>query len=179
MEKNESTRVRIKKATESDIPLILEFIKKLAVYEKMEDEVEATEELLHRYIFGKERLTEVVIAYEIDPGIKEEIPVGFALYFHNFSTFLARPGLYLEDLFVLEEYRGRGYGKALLAHLAGIAVERECGRFEWSVLNWNKPAIDFYKSLGAQPLDGWTVYRLTGDKLKKAAKSSVYTKTED
>ena len=156
-------KFHIEKATESDVPLILEFINKLAVYEKMEDEVEATEELLHRYIFGDDKLTEVVLAYE------GETPVGFALYFHNFSTFLARPGLYLEDLFVLEAYRGRGYGKALLAHLAGIAVERDCGRFEWSVLNWNKPAIDFYESLGARPMDGWTVYRLTGEKLKEAA----------
>lgn len=173
MEKGESTRVYIEKATESDIPLILEFIKKLAVYEKMEDKVEATEELLHRYIFGEESLMEVVIAYEVEQGMKKEkgVPVGFALYFHNFSTFLARPGLYLEDLFVLEEYRGKGYGKALLTHLAGIAVERGCGRFEWSVLNWNKPAIDFYKSLGAQPMDGWTIYRLTGDALEEAASS--------
>ena len=145
-------------ATERDCGLILEFIKGLAEYEKMLDQVVATEEILHEWLFEKKK-AEVVFALE---NGKE---VGFALFFHNFSTFLGRAGIYLEDLFVFPEYRGKGYGKALLQRLAAIAVERGCGRLEWSCLDWNKPSIDFYLSLGATPMDGWTVYRLTGEAL--------------
>ena len=148
----------IRFATEKDAGLILDFIKKLAEYEKMLDEVVATEELLKEWIFEKKK-AEVIFALD---GGKE---VGFALFFHNFSTFLGRAGIYLEDLFVLPEYRGRGYGKGLLKVLAGITVERGCGRFEWQCLDWNKPSIDFYISLGAVPMEDWTLYRLTGDTL--------------
>ena len=146
-------------ATEKDAGKILFFIRQLAEYEKMSDEVIATEELLKEWIFEKGK-AEVIFALE---GEKE---VGFALFFHNFSTFLGRAGIYLEDLFVLPEYRGRGFGKGLLRELAKIAVERGCGRLEWSCLDWNKPSIDFYLSLGAVPMDEWTVYRVSGEKLK-------------
>ena len=149
-------------AEEKDCGLILEFIKALAEYEKMSEQVVATEEILKEQLFEKKQ-AEVIFALE---NGKE---VGFALFFHNFSTFLGRSGLYLEDLFVRPEYRGRGHGKALLKKLAGIAVERGYGRFEWSCLDWNKPSIDFYKSLGAVPMDEWTVYRVTGDGLTKLA----------
>ncbi len=149
-------------AEEKDVSLILYFIKQLAEYEKMLDEVVATEELLHEWIFEKKK-AEVIFAMEDD---KE---VGFALFFHNFSTFLGRAGIYLEDLYVKPEYRGKGYGKALLKKLAQIALERKCGRLEWWCLDWNKPSIDFYLSLGAKPMDEWTVYRLTGDTLNKLA----------
>ena len=149
-------------AEEKDAALILEFIKDLAEYENMQDEVVATEELLTEWIFQKEK-AEVIFALE---NGKE---VGFALFFHNFSTFLGRAGIYLEDLYVKSEYRGKGYGKGLLKKLAKIAVERGCGRLDWSCLDWNKPSIDFYLSLGAEPLDEWTVYRATGDTLKKLA----------
>ena len=150
-------------AEEKDAGLILHFIKGLAEYEKMSDDVIATEELLKEWIFEKKK-AEVIFALE---GEKE---VGFALFFHNFSTFLGRAGIYLEDLFVDPEYRGKGYGKGLLKQLARIAVERGCGRLEWSCLDWNKPSIDFYLSLKAVPMDEWTVYRLTGDSLKQMAK---------
>lgn len=150
-------------ANENDVSIILEFIKELAEYEKLSHEVVATEEILRHWIF-EEKKAEVIFALE---GEKE---VGFALFFHNFSTFLGRAGLYLEDLFVKPEYRGRGYGKGLLKTLARIALERGCGRFEWSCLDWNTPSIDFYKSMGAQPMEGWTVYRLTGDTLENMAK---------
>lgn len=150
-------------AEEKDVGLILHFIKGLAEYEKMSDDVIATEELLKEWIFEKKK-AEVIFALE---GEKE---VGFALFFHNFSTFLGRAGIYLEDLFVDPEYRGNGYGKGLLKQLARIAVERGCGRLEWSCLDWNKPSIDFYLSLKAVPMDEWTVYRLTGDSLKQMAK---------
>ena len=150
-------------AEEKDTALILHFIKGLAEYEKMSDDVIATEELLKEWIFEKKK-AEVIFALE---GEKE---VGFALFFHNFSTFLGRAGIYLEDLFVDPEYRGKGYGKGLLKQLARIAVERGCGRLEWSCLDWNKPSIDFYLSLKAVPMDEWTVYRLTGDSLKQMAK---------
>lgn len=147
-------------ATEKDAGKILFFIRQLAEYEKMSDEVVATEELLKEWVFEKGK-AEVIFALE---GEKE---VGFALFFHNFSTFLGRAGIYLEDLFVLPEYRGRGFGKGLLRELARIAVERGCGRLEWSCLDWNKPSIDFYLSLGAVPMDEWTVYRVSGgEKLK-------------
>ena len=145
-------------ATEQDTAIILEFIKALAEYEEMSDQVVANETLLREWIFEKKK-AEVIFATE---NGKE---VGFALFFHNFSTFLGRAGIYLEDLFVLPEYRGKGYGKGLIRELARITVERGCGRLEWCCLDWNKPSIEFYLSLGAVPMDEWTVYRLTGDKL--------------
>lgn len=153
----------IRFATEKDAELILDFIKGLAEYEKMENEVVATSELLKEWIFEKKK-AEVIFA--LDNG-KE---VGFALFFHNFSTFLGRSGIYLEDLFVIPEYRGKGHGKALLKELAKITVERGCGRLEWCCLDWNKPSIDFYLSLGAKPLDDWTIYRMTGQELENFAK---------
>ncbi len=149
-------------AEEQDTALILEFIQGLAAYEKMSDEVVATEELLREWIFEKQR-AEVIFAMEGDQT------VGFALFFHNFSTFLGRAGIYLEDLFVLPEHRGKGYGKAILQKLAAIAVERGCGRLEWSCLDWNQPSIDFYLSLGAKQMEEWTVYRVTGDTLEQLA----------
>ena len=157
------TPFTITNATRADVPTILGFIRQLAAYEHLENEVVATEALLEEWLFDKEK-AEVLIGREGD------IPVGFALYFHNFSTFLGRAGIYLEDLFVLKEYRGRGYGKALLRRLAQITVERECGRLEWCCLDWNQPSIDFYRSLGAVPMSDWTIYRLTGDTLKQMAK---------
>lgn len=156
--------LHIRVATEADVPLILDFIRRLAVYERLADRVVATEEALRRTLFGNPRFAEVLI------GEADGEPVGFALFFHNYSTFLARPGVYLEDLFVRDEARGRGYGKALLARLAQIAVERGCGRLEWAVLDWNDPAIGFYKSLGAIPQDDWTTFRLTGDALESLAR---------
>lgn len=149
-------------AQPEDAALILRFVRALAEYEKLSDEVVATEELLREWIFEKGK-AEVLFA------VADGEEVGFALFFHNFSTFLGRAGIYLEDLFVLPEQRGHGYGKSLLKHLAAIAVERGCGRLEWSCLDWNKPSIAFYKSMGATPMDGWTVYRLTGETLKRAA----------
>lgn len=148
----------IRFAAREDIPTILEFIRALAAYEKMEDQVIADETLLETWIFEK-RKAEVLLAFEGDT------PVGFALFFHNFSTWLGRAGIYLEDLFVLPEYRGRGYGKLLLKRLARIAVQRGCGRLEWACLDWNEPSIAFYKSVGAMALDEWTTYRVTGDAL--------------
>ncbi|WP_426350056.1 GNAT family N-acetyltransferase [Alloiococcus sp. CFN-8] len=153
------TNLQFRYATEGDTEKILYFIKELAAYEKMSEEVVATEELLGEWIFEKKK-AEVIFALE---NGKE---IGFALFFHNFSTFLGRAGIYLEDLFILPEYRGKGYGKATLKQLAKIAVERGCGRLEWWCLNWNKPSIDFYLSLGAEPMEDWTVYRITGDTLK-------------
>ena len=150
----------IRFATENDCALILHFIRDLAEYEKMADQVVASEELLREWIFEKQK-AEVLFVCE------EGKELGFALFFHNFSTFLGRAGIYLEDLIVLPDYRGKGYGKALLKKLAQIAVERGCGRLEWSCLDWNSPSIDFYRSLGAIPMDGWTTYRLTGETLKK------------
>ena len=155
-------RTEFRFATEKDTALILSFIKALAEYEKMSDQVVANEDLLREWIFEKEK-AEVIFALE---NGKE---VGFALFFHNFSTFLGRAGIYLEDLFVMPEYRGRGHGKGLIRELARITVERGCGRLEWCCLDWNKPSIDFYLSLGACPLDEWTTYRLTGDRLKSFA----------
>jgi len=157
--------LRIERATERDVPLILGLIKALAEYERMSDEVIATEDGLRRTLFGPHPAAEVVVGYAGDE------PAGFALFFHNYSTFLGKPGLYLEDLFVVPTFRGRGYGKALLVHLAKLAVERDCGRFEWSVLDWNEPAIGFYKKLGATPMDGWTIFRVTGDTLRELAAS--------
>ena len=147
-------------ATPEDVDLILDFIKALADYEHMSDQVVATPELLKEWIFDKKK-AEVIFAME------GENEIGFALFFHNFSTFLGRAGIYLEDLFVLPEYRGKGYGKGLLTKLAEIAVSRGCGRLEWWCLDWNKPSIDFYKSMGAEPMSDWTVYRITGDTLKE------------
>lgn len=149
-------------AQREDVPLILQFIKALAEYEKMSDEVVADEATLEEWIFDKGK-AEVLLA---SAGGRE---VGFALFFHNFSTFLGRAGIYLEDLFVLPEARGRGYGKAILKRLAAIAVERGCGRLEWSCLDWNQPSIDFYLSLGARQMSDWTGYRMTGDVLTKFA----------
>ena len=150
-------------ATEQDSALILDFIKQLAEYEKMSKQVVATEELLKEWIFKKKR-AEVIFAME------KGREIGFALFFHNFSTFLGRAGIYLEDLFVIPEYRGRGHGKALIRELARITVERGCGRLEWCCLDWNKPSIDFYLSLNAEPMDDWTIYRLAGDNLRNFAK---------
>lgn len=157
--------LRIVPATRNDIPLILALIRELAEYERLSHEVDATEDLLSETLFGKRPYAEVILAYY------DGQPVGYALFFHSYSTFLGRPGLYLEDLFVRPALRGKGIGKALLATLAGIAVKRKCGRLEWAVLNWNEPAIGFYKSLGAKPMDTWTVYRLTGDSLEQLAGS--------
>lgn len=158
---NSSFEIRF--ANDKDTEIILDFIQKLAEYENMSDDVVATPELLKEWIFEKEK-AEVIFA------VCDGKEVGFALFFHNFSTFLGRSGIYLEDLFVLPEYRGNGYGKALLKKLAEITVERGCGRLEWCCLDWNKPSIDFYLSLGAVPLDDWTIYRMTGDTLTEFAK---------
>lgn len=153
---------QIRKATEQDVPTIIHLITQLAVYEKLESEVVATEETLKQTIFEK-GYAEVLIAEE------DSQPVGFALYFYNYSTFLAKPGIYLEDLFVEPDYRGKGYGKKLLAELARIAKERNCGRMEWSVLKWNTPSIEFYQSLGARPQAEWDVYRLTAPDIERLA----------
>ena len=149
-------------AERKDTPLILQFIRELADYEKMLDEVVADEATLETWIFDKQK-AEVIFAVE------NGSEVGFALYFHNFSTFLGRAGIYLEDLYVKPECRGKGYGKAILKKLAAIAVERGCGRLEWWCLDWNKPSIDFYLSLGAEQMSDWTVYRIAGDTLKQLA----------
>ena len=149
-------------AQREDIPLILQFIRELADYEKMLDEVVADEKTLEEWLFQRKK-AEVIFA------VVEGEEVGFALFFHNFSTFLGRAGLYLEDLYVKPEHRGKGYGKAILQKLAAIAVERKCGRLEWWCLDWNKPSIEFYRSLGAEPMSDWTVYRIAGDTLAKLA----------
>lgn len=149
-------------AQRKDVNLILQFIRELADYEHMLDEVVATPELLEEWIFDKEK-AEVIFLLE------EDREVGFALFFHNFSTFLGRSGIYLEDLYVKPECRGKGYGKALLTQLAKIAVERKCGRLEWWCLDWNKPSIDFYLSMGAEPMEDWTVYRISGNTLEELA----------
>ena len=154
---------QIRFAERKDVSLILGFVKELADYEKMLDEVVATEEIMEEWIFDKQK-AEVII------GEEDGKPIGFALFFHNFSTFLGRAGIYLEDLYVKPEYRGRGYGKALLQKLAQIAVERGCGRLEWWCLDWNEPSIQFYKSLGAEPMDEWTTYRITGETLQEFGK---------
>ena len=154
---------RIKSATESDVPVILAFIKKLAEYERLSHEVIATQEMLRETLFGVRRTAEVAIGY------LETKAVGFVLFFHNYSTFLGKPGLYIEDLFVDEDHRRHGYGRALLLHVARLAQERGCGRLEWAVLDWNHPAIDFYKKLGALPMSEWTVFRVTGKSLDELA----------
>lgn len=153
----------LRAATPADVPLILECIRGLADYEKLPHEVVATEDLLRETLFGARPVAEVVLAHEGDE------PAGFALFFHNYSTFLARPGLYLEDLFVFPRFRGRGLGRQLLAHLAKLAVQRGCGRFEWAVLDWNVDAIRFYESMGAVAMHDWTVYRVSGDALQTLA----------
>lgn len=153
--------IRITPATPADVPMILQLIRELAEFERLLHEVQATEEQLTQQLFGPRPSAEVVIA-----RMGEEV-AGFALFFHNFSTFLAMPGIYLEDLYVRQKFRGQGCGEALLRHLASLALERKCGRLEWSVLDWNVRAIDFYKSLGAVPMSQWTVHRLTGDALVK------------
>jgi GNAT superfamily N-acetyltransferase len=153
----------IRSATEDDVPLILTLIKELAEYERLSHEVVATEEMLRDSLFGERRVAEALLGYLGDD------PAGFALFFHNFSTFLGRPGIYLEDLYVRPEFRGAAVGRALLVHLAGLAKERGCGRLEWSVLDWNEPAIGFYRRIGASPVSGWTVYRLTGEALEELA----------
>jgi GNAT superfamily N-acetyltransferase len=160
-------KVTIREATEADLPQILQFIRDLAEYERLADRVTATEERLRATLFGNPRFAEVIFVEE------EGTPAGFALFFHNYSTFLARPGIYLEDLFVKPEARGRGYGKALLGRLAKIANERGCGRVEWAVLDWNEPSIAFYKALGAVPQDDWTVFRLTGDALDELSRAPL------
>lgn len=153
----------IRPATESDVPLILRFIRDLAEYERLLHLVVATEDLLRTTLFGERPYAEVVFACE------DGVEVGFAIFFHNYSTFLGQPGIYLEDLFVDPSKRGRGYGKKLLQYLARLAVERNCGRLEWAVLNWNEPSINFYKSLGAKAQDEWQVYRVTGEALTALA----------
>ena len=147
----------------ADVPIILKLIRDLATYERAPNEVTATEEQLVDVLFGEKPVAEVLLAFEKDT------PVGFALFFYNFSTWLGRPGLYLEDLFVKPEKRGKGYGRRLLVNLAKIAHDRGCGRMEWAVLNWNDPAIKFYRALGAKPMDEWTVFRLTREEIAKLA----------
>lgn len=159
--------VSIRPATRADVPLVRELIEGLAEYERLRHACEATDSLLEDSLFGERPYAEVVIA-EVDGA-----PAGFALFFHNFSTFLARPGIYLEDLFVRPEQRGKGVGKRLLQHLAALAVSRRCGRLEWSVLDWNVDAIGFYEKLGAKAQDEWTVYRVTGDALQRLATGDV------
>ncbi|KAI9307374.1 acyl-CoA N-acyltransferase [Cunninghamella echinulata] len=161
--------IDIQPATVEDVPLVLEFIKLLADYEKLTHEVVATEELLKEHLFGKHPKAEVIFAYYQKDETSEKVPAGFALFFHNFSTFLGRPGLYLEDLFVKIEYRGVGLGKKLLTHLANIAKERQCGRYEFVCLNWNKPSRQFYEGLGAAPHEEWIIHRFEGKSLDDLA----------
>ncbi|MFA6199918.1 MAG: GNAT family N-acetyltransferase [Bacteroidales bacterium] len=155
--------VTIRNANENDTALILDFIKQLSVYEKLPNEVTATVEILHTSIFVEKNAKVIFI-------LEDEMEVGFALYFYNFSTFTGKKGLYLEDLFVLENYRGKGYGKKILAYLANIAIKENCSRFEWIVLDWNTSSINFYKSFGAVPLEDWTVFRLQKEDLNNLAK---------
>lgn len=161
----ELTDFQIRPAGVRDVPIILELIRDLAKYERAPDEVTATQEQLVDVLFGERPAAEVLLVFE------RELPVGFAVYFYNFSTWLGRPGLYLEDLFVKPEKRGKGYGRALLVELAKIARDRGCGRMEWAVLDWNEPAIKFYRALGAQPMHEWTVFRLTRDEIASLANS--------
>ena len=160
---NSSSSLIIRQAIIDDCPLILHFIKELADYEKLLHEVVADVAILEETLFGDKQHAEVVIAEY------QGTPVGFALFFHNFSTFLGRPGLYLEDLYIQPEMRGKGFGKLLLSYLGGLALDRNCGRLEWWVLDWNQPAKDFYQSLGAEPMDDWTVNRVTGTALDNLA----------
>ncbi len=155
----------IRSAKPEDVPTILQLIRDLATYERAPHEVTATEEQLTEVLFGQRPAAEVILALDGD------VPVGFAVFFHNFSTWLGQPGVYLEDLFVKPQERGKGYGRALLVHLAKIARDRGCGRMEWAVLDWNEPAIQFYRALGANPMDEWTVFRLTRDGIIKLAEA--------
>src|SRR4051794_7359738 len=165
---NESEQaLHIRSATRADIPLILQLIRDLATYERAPNDVVTTEDGLQDVLFGEKPSAEVRLAFEA------ETAVGFAVFFQNFSTWLGRPGLYLEDLFVRPEHRGKGYGRALLVDLAKIARDRDCGRMEWAVLDWNEPAIQFYRKLGAQPMNEWTVFRLTGDGIANLASSDA------
>ncbi len=157
------TAITLRIADANDTPLILNFIKALAQYEKLSHEVVATETLLRETLFGERRVAEVIIAQY------DNQPAGFALFFHNFSTFVGKPGIYLEDLFVLPELRGKGIGKILLTYLGKLALERNCGRIEWAVLDWNEPAINFYKKLGAKPMNEWTVFRVDGNSISELA----------
>jgi GNAT superfamily N-acetyltransferase len=167
---NVQSDFEIRPARVEDVPVILELIRELATYERAPEEVTATEEQLVDVLFGKRPAAEVLLAFE------GKSPVGFAVFFYNFSTWLGRRGLYLEDLFVKPEKRGKGYGRALLVDLAKIARDRGCGRMEWAVLNWNDPAIQFYRKLGAKPMDEWTVFRLTRDGIAELAKSESIAK---
>jgi GNAT superfamily N-acetyltransferase len=160
---DDASDVRIAPGTPADVPVILRLIRQLAEYEKLQHEVTATEHDIRDTLFGKRPAAEVLLAYAGDA------PVGFAVFFQTFSTFLGKPGLYLEDLFVVPEWRRKGIGGRLLARLAALAVERGCGRFEWAVLDWNEPALRFYKSLGARTMDDWRICRLTGDALRRVA----------
>jgi GNAT superfamily N-acetyltransferase len=162
----EITHFQIRPASVQDVPVILQLIRDLATYERAPDQVSATEEQLADVLFGKRPAAEVLLAFE------GKSPVGFAVYFYNFSTWLGRPGLYLEDLFVNPDKRGKGYGRALLVELAKIARDRGCGRMEWAVLNWNEPAIKFYRALGAKPMDEWTVFRLTPEEIAELANAA-------
>jgi len=164
--------IRIRSAGERDTGLILDFIRELAAYEKLSDEVVAREEDLYESLFGPAPAAEVILA---EIGKK---PVGFALFFTSFSTFLGRPGIWLEDLFVLPEFRGRGAGRLLLGHLAGLVIQRGWGRLEWSVLDWNEDAIEFYRNLGAEARDQWTTWRMTGVELRQLARSKIRTETD-
>jgi GNAT superfamily N-acetyltransferase len=157
------SQFKIVDAGKENAVLVLNFIKELAEYEKLSYEVTATEKLLKKTLFGKKSVAKVLLAYY------EDKPAGFAVYFFNFSTFIGKPGLYLEDVFVKPEFRGKGIGKAILIHLAGIAKKNDCGRFEWAVLDWNKSAIKFYKSMGARPMNDWTVYRLDREAINNLA----------
>jgi len=154
---------QIRQAEERDVPVILSFIRQLAEYERLSHEVVMTEDMLRENLFGSRRTAEVLLGYS---GAR---PVAFAVFFHNFSTFLGRPGLYLEDLFVIPEMRGKGFGRKMLVELAGIARDRKCGRFEWAVLDWNESAIGFYKKLGAVPMEDWMIMRVTGEALSRLA----------
>jgi GNAT superfamily N-acetyltransferase len=158
---------QIQPATKADVPVIFSFIKKLADYERLSHEVTATEKTLSETLFGRRRTAEVAIGY-----FKKQ-PVCFVLFFHNYSTFVGRPGIYIEDLYVEEAFRRRGFGSALFRYVAALAAERQCGRLEWSVLDWNEPAIHFYQKLGAVSMREWTVFRLTGDKLAMLAAGGV------
>ncbi|MDR3259694.1 MAG: GNAT family N-acetyltransferase [Fusobacteriaceae bacterium] len=159
---NEDTVLRF--AERKDVPIIFDFIRGLAEYEHLSDQVEASEDVLEKYIFDEQKVEVLICEYKTKP-------VGFALYFHNFSTFLGRPGIYIEDIFVYPEYRGKGIGKAILKTIASIVVDRNYGRLEWACLDWNEPSIEFYKKQGAIPMDEWTTYRVTGDNLIKLAKN--------
>jgi GNAT superfamily N-acetyltransferase len=161
VEEDALTSLRIVPVTPADVPTVLALIRELAEYEKLLHEVVADEALLHEALFGPRTVAECVVAWD------GATPLGFALYYYNFSTFLARPGLYLEDLYVRREHRGQGVGESLLKHLAQIAVRRGCGRMEWSVLNWNRRAIEFYERMGAQGVTDWTVYRMSGEALRR------------